>query len=310
MPSLSGLMPLARGGSTDGHDFDRAEMLLHTLRKGAAPGTFDRFAIVTPLEDVAAARDRFCRFPDFPIDVLADVEVAPELKVHNNLTGWTKQQLVKICYGARSGFDVMMAIDADLICLAPFSKETLLPNGRALIDSPEPHWQRPWYWKASARYLGTPLPDFPETIGGTPVLMARSVMQRLTARLASGAHRGDWFRRLVTPLKPLAPHQLHPKYRERYRWSEYTLYFLTAWSEGMLDDIHHRTEQRGDPLRLLSKESLFGGVTDLDEWQAPNIAAKTDPALFAVIQSNTRIPPETVKAKLQSWGLRWSEDLP
>jgi hypothetical protein len=304
-PGLSAMLPLRGPGSKDGRDFERAEMLFRSLRAATSPSTFDDFLIVTPDSDYHAVRERFGAMSGFPVTVVREYDIAPELQAHAKLSGWTKQQLLKIIVSARTVSAFTLTFDADIVCLNRFDRETLLPGGRGLIDTPMDHWHRPWWWTASARLLGVSPPESAQSIGVTPVLMARAISVRLIERLQQRARRGDWLSSLVAPLKPYALQQLHPRFRAHYRWSEYTLYFLAAQHERLLDVYHVRGGSPDLPIRLLSRQSVFDEEEDLRRWSGIGTFKNEDTALFMAIHSKLGFLPSYVNARLGDLGLSW-----
>jgi hypothetical protein len=83
-------------------------------------------------------------------------------------------------------------------------------------------------------------------------------------------------------------------------WTEYTLYWLNAEREGLIDKFHFMPPE--GQLSMHASESVWYAGKDgrnLDDWQADwHFGAEGD-GLFAVVQSNTHIPPKRVVEKLR-----------
>ncbi len=298
-PSLVSLLPLRIAGNRDGYEAERTRYLLNSLSRHAAENTFDEIIIAMPADEVEAGRTAFGSWPGLRVRIVGETELVPELLGQDKVSGWTKQQIIKLAGCARLGADFVLTLDADVLCLRPISRDILLPGGKTLIDTG--HIHRPWWWSASAKMLGVVPPQTDNTIGVTPVLLSREISRRTLSRLANRAPRGNWFEYLVKALRSNAYHQFIPRYRNRYRWSEYTLYYLTGREEGLLDCYHARGGTADRPEHLLSRNCVW---TPEDFNGLKERLSETDPAgLFMVVQSNMKMPFALVREKMAEQGL-------
>ncbi|MBA5776419.1 hypothetical protein H2509_04675 [Stappia sp. F7233] len=281
------------------HEAERARHLLDSLSRYAAEGTFDEFLIVMRPDEVDAGREAFENRTGLNVRIVDETELVPEIAGDEKLSGWSKQQIIKLAGAARLDADFVLTFDADVLCVHPLSKDILLPGGKALIDPSATH--RPWWWSASARKLGVGRPGNEETIGVTPVLMSTEICRRALERLATRARNADWYEYLVRPLRQGAPHVYLPRQRYLFRWSEYTLYFLTAREDGLLDRYHVRAGTPERPMHLLSRKSIWH-ATDLDTMRE-RLRHPDPDSLFLVVQSNMLLPYDVVREELAAAGL-------
>jgi hypothetical protein len=77
-------------------------------------------------------------------------------------------------------------------------------------------------------------------------------------------------------------------------WTEYTLYWLNAEREGLLDTYH--TAPKPGQRALHADESVWF-AEKMDEWDPAHHFAEDSNGMFAVVQSNTHISPQRVQEK-------------
>jgi hypothetical protein len=293
---LTGVLPLRGRNNRDNADYRRAELLFRSLRRFAAPGTFARFQIVCPADEVAEVSRRFADCGDLRIETANELDLVPGLSRYADLTGWSRQQVVKLAACAAADTDYCITFDADVVFTRPCSLAELLPEGKALLD---PHWEphRPYWWRASARLLHEPVPAAGPTIGVTPVILASEPCASLI-RYLSGPHGGDaWLDRLLPPLRQTAWQQYLPGFRYRHRWSEYTLYYLMLQKLRSLDRYHRMGGTATTPQTLVSRNSVWE-LEAFRTWDPAPAFDAADPALFCIVQSNMHVDPETVERLL------------
>ncbi|NRG19079.1 hypothetical protein HPQ64_15415 [Rhizobiales bacterium] len=288
-------MPLRIQGNRDAFEAERTNYLLQSLSRHAAAGTFDCVVIAMPPSDIEAGRAAFAGWPGLNIRIMDETELVPEVADQGTVSGWTKQQIIKLAGAARLEGDFVLTLDADALCVKPISRDILLPSGKALIDPGGTH--RTSWWNASARLLGVKKPNGGRTIGVTPVLMSSEICRRTLDRLTKRAPKGDWFEYLVKALRSNALHQYIPGYKHWYRWSEYTLYFLVGREEGLLDRYHTPAGTREHPDRLLWENSVW-------RFECFDRLREEEPGgIFLVVQSNMKEPYPLVREKMLEYGL-------
>src|ERR1700730_3371604 len=82
----------------------------------------------------------------------------------------------------------------------------------------------------------------------------------------------------------------------RWGWTEYALYYLCAEQQGMLPEFH-AVPGSGAPKRLMCPSAVWSKF----QFEGWNVEECFDPAaagFFTLVQSNTRIPPETIRQRL------------
>jgi hypothetical protein len=293
---LSAVLPLRTGNHRDGRDLQRAELLFESLRRFAPSDLFTRTLVVTPPEEVDFTRSILVAWPELRPEFIAETDLVPEFQRYSGISGWTKQQLLKLAASRHIETDYYLTLDADIVCTHSIDRELLLPGGRGLMQA-EPKALHPNWWQASARMLGV-APRMEEAgMSVTPALLAAGACRGLIEALDARAGRGSWADYLMRPHRRLAPQQLLPNYRRRYRWTEYTLYFLYCREQGLLSVQHAIGGSEAVPQLLISAGSVWSNV-DFDTWDPAPVFSDRDPALFCVIQSNKECDPAEVRARL------------
>jgi len=297
---ISGVLPLRVGGNRDENDLARADILFRSLTRFAEPEMFEEILVVVPPDDVAAVERHGSWSDRFPITVVSETELIPELRQYPSVGGWTKQQIVKLAASRIVRTDFYLTFDADVVCTHPIDYATLVPGGRALLQlvtkESHPHW-----WMSSARMLGVD-PRLEEPgIAVTPVLLATPVCRGLLERLGTGAGTGTWVDVLVRPHRRIAWQRLVPGFRQKFRWSEYSLYYLFLTEQGLFDLHHVRAGSERTPHTLVSRFSLWKD-TPLESWTPDRCFSNEDEALFCVVQSSNReASPAAVRNRLREF---------
>ena len=118
-------------------------------------------------------------------------ELAPEVKDRekrnlNHVSGYTKQQVMKLASAARIRTEWYLTLDADVICTRRTGYADLIRDGRALVNMTPLGRHRDWHEDAD-RLLGTWLAhehnDEQQTLGVTPSLLHTESVRQLGAKL-------------------------------------------------------------------------------------------------------------------------------
>ena len=80
----------------------------------------------------------------------------------------------------------------------------------------------------------------------------------------------------------------------RAKWTEYSLYYLNAMKQGLLDQYHIRAGPKDIPQLLLVHDSH-----PFETWNAEQSFAKQDPGLFCVVGSKSGLEPEVVWKRIE-----------
>lgn len=295
--ALTGVLPLRIKGNRDGRDFARAALLFDSLVKFADPDLFTRIIVMTPGSEVELVAERLAQWPDLPLMVMDENDIAPGLRQIPDISGWTRQQILKLAIARHVGTPFYITFDADVICTHAIDADLLLPGGKALMQlMPKGvvpnrlHW-----WRAAARILKLSKRLDEPGMAPTPAILSTGVCEGLLARLERMAAPGSWIELLVDPLRDRAWHQYLPGYKHLYRWSEYALYYLYCQDAGLLDTYHVIGGTAELPTLLLSENCVWF-ERDFQGFEPARIFSDDDPALFALIQSNTALDPGLVRS--------------
>lgn len=191
------------------------------------------------------------------------------------LTGWYRQQLIKLGIARLIETGFYLTLDADVVCIKPTAHADLVHAGRAIVTT-EPDDVHPEWYGHAERLLGFRRSG--RNYGVTPSLLHREGVLALQGHLES-RFRGAWWQTLIrhTP------------------WTEYTLYHTFMEGSGRWDSVHEDGGAQG----LYDTEASFWWQGD--HWSAE--AALRGRAHFMVAQSNTGVPVETVRQHLEAAGV-------
>ncbi len=276
---LSGIMPLKLRGGYHNQNRARCRILFASLAAFAEPGLFREIHVVTPPEDLDAARELFDEWPSLPFRPFDERDYLPVLR-RSRARGWHVQQLIKL--GAANHLDTpfFLTLDPDVILCKPLRREQLFVGERALLDA-YPRSAAPEPWTGSARVLGIPVDLAADGMMVTPALLSRALCQDLF-RYLEERHGAAWDASLLRLVD--------------WGWTEYALYHLFAQSQGRLDQVH-AVAGPGAPRRLMCPTAVWADF-QFERWNLPECFDPKAPGYFTLVQSNTRIPPELIEAKL------------
>jgi hypothetical protein len=287
MTKISAILPVKTRGRHYADNIARCDILFSSLRAFTTPDTFDRILIVVPADEFQAAKGYAAAWSDFPVEVIDEsrhMTAFAEFNQRHQIRPWHRQQIIKLYTPALIDTEFFMVLDPDVFAIHPFTAQTLLPDGRALTYG-QPRMREPHLWRPSAQLLRQDPHLDRDGIWWTPAILSATLTRALHRRLEE-LYNQDWMRVL------LANYMVD--------WTEYTLYWLNAEREGLLERYH-----AGPPAgqrALHAPESVWYAGKDganLDAWPAERYFAADGDGLFAVVQSNTRIPPDRVVAKLR-----------
>jgi hypothetical protein len=292
-PSLAAVLPLHISGSYGDDDLSRTDILFSSLQAFAKPGTFSSILVVVPPQQVTQIEKALAKWRQLNISVVSEEALLPELARHRQVRGWRKQQLVKLGAYRALDSDFILTLDADVICLKPISKATLLPQGKALIQY-ELRSQHPKWWRSSARLLDTDGQHGDASIGMTitPAILARDLLQSVTDALTPD-NGGTWVDRLCRLHNPRLPSNWTPWRFRRCKWTEYSLYYLNAMKQGLLERYHVDCGTADTPQRLITHDSH-----PFEQWDPANSFSDREPALFCIVGSKSGLLPSVVWDKV------------
>ncbi|MGV7240909.1 DUF6492 family protein [Caballeronia sp. M23-90] len=285
MTQISAVLPLKTRGRHYADNIGRCDILFSSLRHFTTPDTFHRFVIVVPHDEFEEVKGYAKAWSDFPIEVVDEsvhMGIFNEFSQRHQIRNWHRQQIIKLYGAALIETEYFLVLDPDCFATHTFTAETLIIDGRALTHF-QPRTVEPYYWEASGKLLGVE-PHLERTgIWWTPAILSRTLCLNLHRRL--GEQFGTDWRRVL-----LANYTID--------WTEYTLYWLNAEREGLLDQYHAAAPVGQKTLH--AAESVWH-ANKMQQWDgALQFAADSD-GLFAVVQSNTGIALSKVAETLSPY---------
>jgi len=292
---LSAVLPLCIRGSYDIDDLGRTEILFKSLVTFAKPGLFEEFLIVCPDNEVEIIKEKCLKWKKLNIKVVSEDVLVPELKKYPNVRGWRKQQMVKLAAPRFLDCDYFVTFDADVVCLKHISKDNLLPDNKAILQY-ELRSRHPKWWKSSARILkmsgnvGDPLKGM--TV--TPAILSSDLCKLTGEEIEKQwKGKGTWVDRLCQLHNPKSLSNWSLSRYKMSRWTEYSLYYLTAQKNNVLDKYHITTGTETHPQLM-----LIHGTSQIDVWEASESFSLENPGLFCVVGSKSGVDPIDVWNKV------------
>lgn len=288
---LSAVLPLCIRGSYDIDDLGRTEILFKSLSTFSEPGMFEEILIVCPDNEVEIIKEQCVKWDKLPIKVVSEEVLIPELKAYQNVRGWRKQQMVKLAAPRMLDCDFFLTLDADVICLKNISKDKLLPNGKALLQY-ELRSRHPKWWKSSSQILNMSLNigDQEKGMTVTPAILSSKLCGIATKEIENNwKGKGTWVDRLCQLHNPKSFSNWTPYRFRRSKWTEYSLYYLSALKHNMLENHHVITGTKEYPHLL-----LIHNTHPISDWNVEECFSEEHPGLFCIIGSKTRLEPDFV----------------
>ncbi|PKU24427.1 DUF6492 family protein [Telmatospirillum siberiense] len=286
---ISAVLPIKTRGRHYADNIARCDVLFSSLRHFSSPDIFDKFLVIVPHDEFEDARRYAVAWRDFPIEVIDEsvhMTAFAEFNQRHQIRPWHRQQIIKLYTPALIDTEYFMVFDPDVFAIHSFGIEDLIVDGRALTYC-QPRMREPHLWRPSAELLQQDPHLDRDGIWWTPAILSKTLVERLHRRLEE-LYPGDWIRTLLS--------------NYMIDWTEYTLYWLNAEREGLLER-YHVTAGPGRRSMHASESVWYAGKKgrNLDEWQADHHFAPESDGLFAVVQSNTFIPPARVVEKLRPY---------
>jgi hypothetical protein len=248
---------------------DEMQLLrLHTLLSSFVlmfdQDDLEEFILICPPRDIGPFTSFIGTITDDPrYKVLSEVEACPEIsdmvdENTNEVKGWFAQQLLKLAIYERIASEYYVTLDSDIICIKPFSYNSLIRGGRALLNVETPSDYERIYttsfakqeediktrrYERSAELLGYKRPDVfrHKFYGETPVVLHRKSVASLAAHLSN---------RFAIPWRSALARNLP--------WSEYGLYFQHLEMKEKL----HLVYEAGDCNSVLHLEKSVWHASD------------------------------------------------
>lgn len=276
------ILPLALRNLKRRGDLERAGLLIESLAKHWRDSVPLQLLIVSPARDAQLLRTELPRFQNIDVSVRAESDFFPAFSRFYMMTGWYRQQMIKLHVPAVLGFAGYLTLDSDVCCVGDFDATTFITGGRALSRW-EPKRYHDW-WRAASEMVGLPYDAKAHGLSVTPNILHGDLA---AATLEHFRSKGS------DPATTLGLQVLRKM--GSIPWTEYSLYTSVAELTGRLLDYH----EHWDPcyfsdLQLFSEHTCVWGADDFE--RLVKLPAGTDPGgKFIIVQSHARIPLERVR---------------
>ena len=277
------ILPLALRNLKRRGDLERAGLLIESLAKHWRDSKPFELLIVAPAVDTHLLRTSLPRFPNIEVSVRPESDFFSRLSAFYMITGWYRQQIVKLQVPALLGFGGYLTLDSDVCCVGDFDSRTFVDEGRGLSRW-EPKMIHEW-WRTVTDLTGTSYDSRGHGLSVTPNLLHGDLSAQALEFM-----RRSWHGSSTTSL-------VSQKIRHPWKvpWTEYSLYTSVAELKGNLFDYHVEWNTcYGSDVHLFSEQSCVWGADDFERMVA--LPTGTDPGgTYIIVQSHARIPLERVR---------------
>ena len=286
--TISAVLPLKTTGRHYADNIARTDILFSSLRAFTSPAIFDRILIIVPHDEVEAAKRYSEAWSDFPVEIVDEADhfsAFQEFSQRHQIRNWHRQQIIKLYTSELIDTEYFLVFDPDCFATRAFDLETLLPAGLALTYM-QPRALEARYWRASAQVLRQEPNVLGDGIWMTPAILSRTLCRSLHRRIEE-IHAMPWMKVLLR--------------RYAMDWTEYSLYWLNAEEQGLIDRFHCMP---ATGLQLHTDVSIWTAGNhgeNLKKWNAEKHFSEEDKGIFTVIQSNTGLSMEDVVRKLEPY---------
>jgi hypothetical protein len=295
--SLDAVLPLAL------RDLERSRLLIESLARNL--DGLGCLWVVCPDADVARIREALAdESLPFEIRVEPERRIVPEFALNIRMSGWFKQQLIKLACFEHVTEGLYLTFDADVVCTRRVTAAQLIGDGRGVCVSYPDETFRYWYERIE-QVMRIRIPAGQGCHNVTPALLHTGGMSALKVTIDEKLARGEYSRGLRGLKQRWWLHQTrHSTSYAPWRvflaaarpWTEYALYYSVLEHNGLFDRYHVRRDC---------------GIYDNERslWHAEHQQIPTDwdpspafigpgPPWFLVAQSNTGIGAEDYRQRL------------
>jgi len=276
------ILPLALRNLKRRDDLARTGLLIESLAKHWRDSKPFELLIVSPSRDAELLRRELPRFANIEVSVRGEGEFFPTFSRFYMMTGWYRQQMVKLQVPAMLGFGGFLTLDSDVCCVGDFDSRTFVEEGRALSRW-EPKRYHDW-WRGASDMVGLPYDAKSHGLSVTPNILHGDLARQTLDFFSQDG--GD----AMTTLSLRVLRKLGS-----IPWTEYSLYTMVAERKGNLLDYHiHWDPCYFSETQLFSEHTCVWGADDFERLaKLPN---GTNPGgKFIIVQSHARIPLERVR---------------
>jgi hypothetical protein len=295
--TIDAVLPLAA------RDLERSRLLVESLERNFVG--LRRLWVVCPDHQHAeiAAAYAASSLP-FEIRVEKERNIVPEFDLNIRMSGWFRQQLIKLSMFEHLDEGLYLTFDADVLCSRPVSAHELVGDGRGACVSFADERFRYWYERVE-KVMRIRIEKGRGCHNVTPALLhtggVRVLKGRIEAMLALGAYsrgfRGlkqRWWLSRTRGSSRYAPWRVF--LAAARPWTEYALYFSVLENEGCFDRFHVRAEHC-----IYDNDRSLWSARDQQipaDWDPAPAFRGDGPPWFLVAQSNTGISAAAYRERL------------
>jgi hypothetical protein len=295
--SLDAVLPLAL------RDLERSRLLVESLSRNLAG--LGCLWVICPDPDVEQVRAVLGRETlPFTLRVEPERRIVPEFTLDIRMSGWFRQQMIKLAVFEHLREGLYLTLDADVLCTRRVTVGELVGDGRGACVSFPDETFRYWYDRVE-QVMRIRVPAGRGCHNVTPALLHTGGVRALKEAIESGLARGErsrglrglkqlWWLRRTRGLPQHAPWRVF--LAAARPWTEYALYFSFLESSGLFDRFHRRAERciYDNELSLWHAEGKRVPVG----WDPAPAFVGQGPPWFLVAQSNTGITAEAYLERL------------
>jgi hypothetical protein len=278
--AISAVLPLKVYGRRSISDFARCRILFTSLAKFASRDLFEDIFIIVPAQERRYADALKDEWNSLPIVVVTEEDLVSLVRTYPRVSGWHRQQLIKLHAADLVKTEFFITFDADVILCKPVCADDLVREGKALLQ-PHDRMAHSKWWAGSAKLLGLPVDLTSPGMAVTPAIFSRTICRRIFEHLEHRYRQAS-----ATVLLR----------RVRDNWTEYCLYYLVAEQHRMLDAYHFLPTSRAD-VHLRCRSNVWE-KSEFDDWDLKGCFDPEAPGFFAVVQSTTGISPSAICHRL------------
>lgn len=276
------ILPLALRNLKRRGDLERAGLLIESLSRHWRDSQPFQLLIVAPGVDVPLLRSDLPRFANIDVSVRPESDFFRRLSGFYLMTGWYRQQMVKLQVPAMLGFGGYLTLDSDVCCVGDFDAKTFVEDGRGMSRW-EPKRYHDW-WKSAAEIVGVPFDLKVHGLSVTPNILHGDLARQTLDHFRKGP---------IGPMTALEYWTLRKL--GTIAWTEYSLYTCVAELKGNLLDYHvHWDPCYFSETQLFSEHTCVWGVEDFERLAKLPSGTKAG-GTFIIVQSHARIPLERVR---------------
>src|SRR3954447_25181852 len=153
--SLAALLPVKVSGRHYGDNLARVDLLFSSLLHFGTSALLDELLVVVRADEADLIGHHLAQWPDLPLRVVVEDEHFPAFRRFNRpwqVRPWQRQQIIKLNAPVFTAADFVLTLDPDVMAVRRIDRESLFPNGRALLEPESREVHRQW-WLDSADLL-------------------------------------------------------------------------------------------------------------------------------------------------------------